>query len=155
MILKFATLIVRGMDLGIFPWFSHESFMHKLCFFKIALPGCWSQIQLQYWPAHPQGITGERWELSILSRKKMKISENMFGIAWVVDLFLMEHHFPRENTVNIVNFGCCLSQKLSDTGSNSLCWLTKPSSTGIIFILYEIILFFFFPSGNSIRSQSS
>lgn len=40
MILKFATLILGGMDLGIFPWFSHESFMHKFCFFKIALPGC-------------------------------------------------------------------------------------------------------------------
>lgn len=45
----------------------------------------------------------------------------MFGIAWVVDLFLMEHHFPSENTVNIVNFGCCSSQKLSDIGLNSLC----------------------------------
>ena len=62
-------------------------------------------------------------------QRKNKISENVFNTALLVDLCLLKHRFPGENTVNIVSIGCCFSQELSSIGLNSVGLLMKPSST--------------------------
>lgn len=105
--------MLRDMDLGILPWFLQEFPLKLLCL-----------------GADPQSAiltcssSGNYWgQMGIINsvRKKLKISENTFHIAWVVDLLLMENHFPRENTENIGNIGCFLSQSLSNINLNSSC----------------------------------
>jgi len=39
-------------------------------------------------------------------QRKDTISEKVFNIALLVDVFLMKLHFHGENTVNIVSIGC-------------------------------------------------
>lgn len=100
------------MDLGFFPWFPHESFMHKLCFLKMLCLGADFQSSCNI---DLRELLGRDGNSQFCQEKKLKITENMFNIAWVVDLFLMKHHISRENTGNIVNIGYCLSENKSNT----------------------------------------